>query len=251
MLRRVPISLRALTGAALLLAVVLAACSDDSGDDASEGDGSGDDAAASDAERPYVDAFVNDITEDEEFPASDAEAECFGVRIVRLVGAAELEERGITPAEYADAESLDDLDVEVPDDAADRISAALTDCFDDLTGFFREGVIAEAGDAAECVAEGLDEEQLADAFAGSFVGNGDAEEAVVRATLGSLSPACAEQLLVGAGVESGDITEEAAACIADELDDEVALRTILAGAGGDEPDPEDVDAIRTATLACM
>jgi hypothetical protein len=246
-----PIASLALAGAALLPAMLAACRDDDAGGDGTGGDGSADGANASEAERPYVDAFVEDITEEgEEFTASEAEAECFGLRIVRVVGADELQDQGVTPTEYVDAGSLDDLGVDVPDDAAAQVSAALTDCFDDLTGVFGQG-LAEAGEGAECLAESLDETRLADALADSFVGGGDADEAIAQAIFAGLSPACAEQLLVRAGVESGDITEDAAACMTDQLDDEVALRALRANAGGDEPDPDDVAAIEDATLACM
>jgi hypothetical protein len=223
--------------------VMLAACGGD--------DDGGNDGAASEAERPYVDAIVEDVTQSEEFAATPEEAGCFGLRIVRLFGAEELEDRGITPEEYAEAESLSDLDLDVPEDAADQVSAALTDCYDDLSGVVGEGLAAQVGADAQCLTENLDEAELADALAGRFIEeNEDSGEALARTVFADLSPACAEQLLIGAAVEDGSIPERAADCIARELDDAAALRILQASTSGGTPEPEDATALQQASSAC-
>jgi hypothetical protein len=232
-----------LLGVIVVLAALLAACGGD--------DDGGNDGAASDAERPYVDAIIEDVTEDEEFAATEQEAACFGLRIVRLFGADELEDRGITPEEYAEAESLSDLDLDVPEDAADQVSAALTDCYDDLSGVVGEGLAAQVGADAECLTENLDEAELADALAGRFIEeNEDSGEALARAVFADLSPACAEQLLIGGAVDDGSIPEGAADCIAGELDDGVALRILQVSIAGGTPEPKDATAFRQAASAC-
>jgi hypothetical protein len=215
------------------------------------GDDDGGNDAPSEAERPYVDAIVEDVIQDDEFAATRSEAACFGLRIVRLFGAEELEDRGITPEEYAEAESLSDLDLDVPEDAAERVSSALTECYEDVSGVVGEGLAAQIGADAECLTENLDEAALADALADRFIEETEETgQALARAVFGDVSPACAERLLIGAAVEDGNITEAAADCIARELDEAAALRILQAGAAGGTPDPEDATALQQASSAC-
>jgi hypothetical protein len=228
----------------VLLPVMLVACGDD--DDDGGGGGGGD--SASEVEQPYVDVFVEDMTGNEAFAATEGEAECFGLRLVRVFGAEELRDQGVSPDEFIQSEAFADLDVDVPDDARDQVRSAFTECFDDLAGTFGGAFGAEAGVDAHCLTDNVDEDELAGAVA-DLVLEGDAD-ALEEALLEDVSPECAEELLISRAVEDGTIPEEDAPCIANELDDEVSLRIFQLGFTGEEPGSIDAAALEEAFITC-
>ncbi len=187
----------------VLVAALLVACGDDGDDGAGGGNGEGSDNAngdssgAAELEQSYVDAFVEDATSNEDFAATEDEAACFGQRLVQVFGAEELQGNGISPEEFAAAEAVSDLDVDVPEDAREQVESAITDCFDDLRGTLARAFGAEAGVDAGCLAENVDEQDLAAAVTDLFLAAD--EGAMEEVLLSNVTPACAEGLLIERG----------------------------------------------------
>jgi hypothetical protein len=213
----------------------------------------GDDDSSADA-GPYIDATAVALTTDEgneDFELSESEAECLAEGLVATVGVEELEAAGISPEEFAAAENMAALDVEVPADAEERVAEAVQECTD-IRAVMSAAIAAELGDEATCVVETVDESELAAAMAKGFVSE-DAEAAGVEYgenLMATAPPPCAEAVLLSTGVGQGDITEADAECIAGVLDDQVAANVIAASAAGEVPSAEDNAAIQTAFAAC-
>lgn len=110
----------------------------------------------------------------------------------------------------------------------------------------------EMGADSECLFEDVDEEDLADAFARSFVEgeNEETDRAIIEVLIDNVSADCAEQVLVAAGVEDGSLDEDDVDCIRENLDDEVALRWLEANYLGEDPDASDEEAFDDAFIAC-
>jgi hypothetical protein len=168
----------------------------------------------------YVDAVAGSMLGNEP-QFEPAQADCIGVAIVDLVGVDILTEADISPEELGDAENLSSLDVDLPDDAADRLGAALGDC--DVTGavkerlvdsFTREAGAVAAPDAATCLSDNLDDRAVTDAMARTFVdGQGEqhVNELAVSATVAC--PSVMTALLL-AGMPS-DLSPSSRACVSD------------------------------------
>jgi hypothetical protein len=107
----------------VIAVLLLGACSGDDDDaaptTAAQGEGGDDDE--------YVEATaaaLRDDTEDLDFDLDRDQATCFATGLVDVVGVDALTEAGISPDEFAGADSFADLDVDVPDDAGTRLAAA-------------------------------------------------------------------------------------------------------------------------------
>jgi hypothetical protein len=213
-----------------VVALVLTACGDDDG-------GGGDDAAA----QPYVDAVSRSLKGDEEFPVPDDTADCIGAAVVDAVGVERLEEAGITPRDFEEAEDFDDLGIELTDDDVDRLGSSLADC--DLADAITQGFATElpglTDSDLECISEGIDDDALGDAMAQGILGGDDVEpEDVVGPVLDGLKdcPDAVTALLVESIEErSGEeLSEEGRACIQDQVADDTAavVDMLLAGDAG-------------------
>lgn len=185
----------------------------------------GDDGSSADAQ-PYIDAVVDDLTSDGGGPTEE-DAECIGEAIVGAVGADTLEDRDITPDDFAAADSFADLDTGVDaDDLRSELESGLADC--DLGDSFADLLLSEfpveiTGDDRQCVVDALDDnDELPNALAAGFVGEESDESAFESALAGSLAE-CPEVLgglladsIDGAGVA---VDDDARQCIIDEVRD--------------------------------
>ncbi len=202
-------------------AMLLGACGGD--DDAGSGGGSDSDAEA------YVDAVAASIREDEEAPSiSDEQATCMAEALVDVVGADTLKDAEVTPAEFADTSDFTSLDVDVPDDAADRLGADLRDC--DLAGPIKDGLVDSftsnlrsdlPDEAARCLGDHLDDEGATDGLAATFI---DGSDEHLRDLLTSAVGACpsveTEILLAQA---PSDLPAAAEACVRGFVEDNADL----------------------------
>lgn len=232
-------SRRALLAPALLVALVLGACSDDEVD-----------------AQPYVDAAAAQLaapSDEGSIALDEDEARCIAEAVVDVVGAERLDEAGITPEEFGSAGTFDALDreVDLPDDATERIGAAIDGCTN-IAAIFAEVFSANLGIDASCVAEQADTEALSIAVAAGFVGEDDGSERI-EATgqlFASAAPSCVEEVFLATSVAQGTMTQDAADCIAATLDDEVSQRVFSAATLGETPDAADAAVVEEAFTSC-
>jgi hypothetical protein len=231
----------ALSAAGVML---LAACGDDDGgsDDAGDGDG---------RSQEYVEAASASLREDGEFPVDAERADCVAAAMVDVVGVDTLTDAGISPEEFGDADNLESLDVDLPDDAVDRLGNAVAEC--DLVGFFEDVVIdgfsREVGtelssEAAACLRDSFDERALADAVARTFVdGSSEHVQEPAVSALAACPPALTEVLLAQA---SSDLPPAAETCLSDFMEDNADLMAQLAAGGGSREARQEAGARLTA-----
>jgi hypothetical protein len=190
--------------------LLLGACAESADNDAQEDDGEAE---------PYVEAMAASMMEEEDGPPLDeTQANCFATGIVELVGVDALREAGVSPDEFAEAESFEDLDVDLPDDASavvadalvecelvESLEGAITDTFDDELGF------ALSPEAAACLTDRLDDQAVAEAFAATFIdGSGEQIQSLLGSSVGACPDIASEILL--SELPSG-MTPEAEACV--------------------------------------
>jgi hypothetical protein len=212
----------------------------------------GDDDDGSDAEASYAEALATSMRNDAEDGMSEEEANCLARRVVQMIGVDELESAEVSVDELAEADSLAEINVDLPDDAREQVGAAMVDCIEDLTASLGEGFTAAAGEGSECLLENIDEREFADAAAVVIV-EGDSDENAQAAALvlvDNASGECAEGLIVASLVADGTITEDSVDCVRAGLDDEVARRMLRAGVAGEDPSSDDVNAFAAAVVAC-
>lgn len=248
------------------MVLLLVACGDDADDDAGGLGGLIETTSTTEAttttappEGPvrdeYVTAIADQLAGSPEFPLADAEVRCVAGAIVDLPGVEQLQAAGITPAALGAADSLADLDVDLPADAQERLGQDLAGCVDFRTAFGTafEGAFGDGVDLT-CLVESIDQDEAGLLLAEAFIAGGDTYamgEDFGRSMFSGISPACAEQILLDGTVAAGDLTPEQAACVAGSLEDEVALRMLQAAASGQaEPDPADATALTTAAQGC-
>jgi hypothetical protein len=189
----------------------------------------------------YIEATAAALREDEEGPTLDEEqATCLATGMVDLVGVDALREAGISPEELTDAESFADLDVEVPDDATERMTDTFVDCelVELLEGVMTDSFVEEFGadvrpDATACLADRMDDQAVAEAFAASFVGGSGSQEQIA-AVVGSSVGACPEVAsLIILSEAPDDLSPDAEACVRDfvEANPELVSDAFASGEG--------------------
>lgn len=219
-------------GAVVVLPLLLfAACGDDTDTDAdidvvttTTSAGEAAEPAAGADRDAYVAAVADDIGSDAGAALAEVDAKCVAGAIVDAVGADELDAAGFTPEEFADAESFDDVGIELDSDARDRLAGALGECdlAESIARAFSGGVSSEgfelSDEAIACVTEEFRSNvAFASAIVDSLVGDDDA--AIEEITLGAMA-GCPDMLvdLLVAGIESeaGEpLSPEAITCIGD------------------------------------
>lgn len=191
--------------------MLLGACGGDDGED-------GGAASGGDQAEEYVDAVSADMRENDEIPLDAERADCAAAAIVDVAGADALSEAGVSPEDLGETDSLSELGVELPDDATDRLSAALDDCdlapaIEDvmIDGFADEFGSGLPADAAACLRDNLDDEALTDAAAATFV-DGDAQRVqdAIGPAVAACPPVAKAVLLAQAPVE---LSPSAEACL--------------------------------------
>lgn len=227
----------------VLAACVLAtsACGGSSGGD-----------SASDEAKPYVHAVADSMVHDKDAPSSQKEADCLAPRIVAAVGADKLKAAGVSPREFAEAESLAALHVRISSDSEAEIGDAFGDCITaktlaSLTGDDLKDLPAECADL-------FSPKQLGPVIAVVFTrGEDAAKDSFAR--LFTQDPACAESALVKGLVDGRTLTASQGECVKGKLDDADATAIMTAGFtdGDDWPtkNPELASALQNAVTACQ
>lgn len=235
-------SLRPLFALFLALGLVLAACGDDGGDggDASGGDNGGEFAAEREA---YLEALVDDIESDEPFEGFEEAAPCLAAALIDTVGVERLIDEDIAVEEFADADSLADFDIELDDDGIAQLSAAFDDCID-----LRQLMTNTAPEGFGCLVDTIDMDALSRAIAEEFATGESFDPSTLM--FESATPACAEEAFLATGVSQGDITADDAECVAENLEDGVALRVLQSVAETGSPDQDAAAALEAAFTAC-
>jgi hypothetical protein len=240
---------------ATTLVVLAGACGDDSSDgDDGSGSGSGSGSEVSAGEQAYVDALVEDMTDPEDAPMPEESARCLATQMVAVADPDVLDAEGITPDDWAEAESFDDLGLDTSDEVVDEIAVAVDDCLGDELAPFVADAFEVEGDAGSCLADAaLENDELDRLFAAAVVRGGDGEGgAELAVAIVEDAPAsCLEEVLIAQGLSSGDIDPAQADCIRDGLDDEVARRVLLSAVAGDEPVEDDFALLEGVILGCV
>ena len=202
----------------------------------------------------YIDTMAASLREGSDaLPFDTTQATCVATALVDLVGADVLTEAGILPGELVAADNYAALDVELPDDAVDRLGAALGACdvVEPIKGLMIDGFTDEAGgelpaDAAPCLAENLDDQAVADALAATFIdGSEDHLQDPLLSTVG-VCPSLVTALIFAD--EPTAPSPEARACVTAYVQAHPELAT-ESFANGDESTA--VDALGTQlALAC-
>lgn len=207
--------------------LLLAACGGDD-DDGADGGGGGSRAA-------YVEELAASIRQHDEFPLDADQVECTAAAVVDLFGADALVDAGISPEELAGADDSASPNVDLPDDAADRLGTGLADASDRLgTGLVDCDLIAPLEDvaidsvaraagaevppeAATCLADNLDDRAVIAALARTFI---DGSQDHFQQPLSAAIAACPSVMttLMLADAPSG-LSPEAEACVARFVED--------------------------------
>jgi hypothetical protein len=174
----------------------------------------------------YVDALVQGMQQ-EDSPFTDTQVDCFAGAIIDAIGVDELNDAGISSQDLAEADSPEDLGVELP--TADDIASGIVACDVDLSGqiidVFTERLpgVELSAEARTCVAENLEDDFAAFVAQGIVGGDEQSGEEAGGELMTNAMTACptlVTELLV-AGIESQglELTPEAEACLASEVEE--------------------------------
>ncbi len=161
---------------------------DDSGDEGGDettttegGDESGESVDVGADGQAYVDAMVASMGEDEEFPFTDGQAECYSTRFVDTIGVDRLQAAGITPEQMAgDDDTLEYTELELSLEEGNQIYDHLGDCGIDLRAMMMESFAASDDDITPemqaCLEGVFTDENLRTLMVSSMVNGEDAME---------------------------------------------------------------------------
>jgi hypothetical protein len=243
--------------AALLVGVALLAvsCSDDDGGE------SADTTSATEPEvelpadaQPFVDAVVEDSMNPDEptdIALPEDEARCLGERAVAIVGMDAIDESGATPEEFAEAEQLIDVDIELSDTQVDEFEAAFRTCIS--AGTLEESFTAAFGSAgSDACAGAFDSDSFYRSSALSLRADDEAADEAIQDWFAEIPDACAELALLSGVGESLAVDRD---CLADELDDVVSHEALVAsvehGNNWTTVEPELAATLEAAVTACQ
>lgn len=205
--------------AATLLVVACGGDGDGDGDGEASGTSTTGPDSATGGEAGDADDYVAAMTDSMAEDIDDRQtASCMATAIVDLVGEDALQEAQVSPSELADADSLADVDVEVPDDGATRLAGDLADC--DVTDMAVDALLQEIGaqiegglpeDATECFREAIDNQDAPQAVAEGFVEGSDES---FRTLIGESVAACPQVMTAVIVAQAPiELTPEDEACI--------------------------------------
>lgn len=190
------------------------------------------DPAGVDSDRgDYERALTNELAEPasvDDIDLEGASAACTAAALIDLVGVDRLNAGGITPEQFAVADSFAELDIDLDDREVRRLGEALDVCID-----FRQLLSSTAPDGYACLVDTLDESSFSQSLAVEWATGTSFDLTMLM--FESAEPACAEQVFLATGVAQGDITQEHADCVATVLDDEVSYRILIASATPEGP----------------
>ena len=212
-----PLVLLILTALTVGLTAACGGGDDDSSSPTGEGGDGGGDAQA------YIDAAAASLVADPEFPLDQETATCISTAVVDLLGAENLADAGVSPQEFAAAESFDVAD-DVPEDATARLSEALDGC--DAAGAVTSLFAGELGelppDAVACLDEQVDRQRINEAMADGFLApSGEALEEEQSGFQDTLQTALLDAVIACPPVVTavflaeapGTVTPETQACV--------------------------------------
>lgn len=217
---------RAVAALAAGAVILVTACGGGGGDNGGGATGRSSTSAAEGADaQAYVDAGVTSLTADPQFTLDQQTATCISTALVDLIGADALARSGVSPQQFAEAESYDLLAVDIPDDAPTRLSAALDAC--NMVGAVTSAFVGELGvelppEAVACIDQRVDRQAVSDAMANGLVGpSGEAlqgreadVQATIERTLIDAVVACPPVVTAVFLAEApGTLTPEAEACV--------------------------------------
>jgi hypothetical protein len=244
--------------AVLLVGVALLAvsCSDD---DSGESADTTSATAAPEVElpadaQPFVDAVVEDAMNPDEptdIALPEDEARCLGERAVAIVGMDAIDESGATPEEFAEAEQLIDVDIELSDTQVDEFEAAFRTCISAAT--LEESFTAAFGSpGSDACAGAFDSDAFYRSSALSLRADDEAAEQAIGDWFAEIPDACAELALLSGVGESLAVDRD---CLAEELDDAVSHETLIAsvehGNNWTTAEPELAATLEAAVTACQ
>ena len=121
---------------------------DDGGDDTTttEDDGgeSGDPVEVDADGQEYVDAMLQSMKAEEDFPLSDDQAECFASRFIDTIGVDRLNEAGVTPEMMAgDDDSMEFTELNLSEDEGNELYDHFGNCGVDLREMMLESMAAD------------------------------------------------------------------------------------------------------------
>jgi hypothetical protein len=184
----------------------------------------------------YVEAVASSWNETSELPLDERQTTCVARGLVDVVGVDALTEAGISPDEFAAADELASLGVELPGDATAVLGAALGECdvVETLEGIVIAAFPDEFGvqlppDAATCLTDHLDDQAVADGWAATFIDGSDERlQRLVSSSMGAC-PAVATAVLIATAPT--ELTPEAEACIGAFVQDnpELVMETLASG----------------------
>lgn len=203
--------------------VLLAACGGDDGAD----------------RQAYVDAAVTAIGAESDLELDDDDVACLAEEVVDAAGADELDAAGITPEELRAVADLGELGVEIDED---ELARGVRGCEIDVGELLGGQLAASLGDmelseeATSCISAELgDSELVADALVAGLLGDEEEAEAGGReaaiAAFGACVGAVVELFVASVEAQGLELSAEAEACIAEQIDergDEVAEAFVAA-----------------------
>ncbi|MFL6205884.1 MAG: hypothetical protein ACJ739_11085 [Acidimicrobiales bacterium] len=140
----------------LLLPALLLAVGAGCGDDGDDGGGDGGDGL-SDEEQHYVDDAMKDFDAEDAAPLTEDDATCIVTSMVRSVGVDGLEDAGITPESFSEAEGFPDG---LTEDQATQVVGSINGCVD-LRDLFLESITQDSSlpkDTQDCLAKQFDDD---------------------------------------------------------------------------------------------
>jgi hypothetical protein len=206
--------------------------------------------------KPYVDALIKAMTHSESDsgpPLTKSEARCLAPKVVDEVGVAAIKKAGATPSQFADADSMSDVKIEVDDDASSKLADDFTDCLDDpafAASFSQAFGLDEVPNAC---GDFFDIETWAEPMVKAFIGPSDKSDKAFNDVMVSAPGACAEVMLLQGLSQAGDIKTAQIDCVASKLDDadaKVMWQARIASNAGTSTAPDAARRLQAAVDAC-
>jgi hypothetical protein len=216
--------------------LVVAACTGD--DDEPDTDDEADSYV-----RSIADSIVDEEEEREGVVLDRDAATCLATAVVDVVGADALAAAGVTPEELADADSFDDVDVELPDDATAQLTEDIEDC--DVAEPLRDVMVGELAaeadtalppETAACLEDAIADRAAAEAIAATYVDGSQDHLASLFADAVETCPDALVALLIGQAAP-GAVTPDEEDCLRAVVED----NTELVRSGIFEQDPGAAD----------
>jgi hypothetical protein len=238
-------------------ALLAVSCSDDdSGGQSADTTtpATGDDTELPEDAQPYIDAVRDDTMNPEEagdMALPEEEATCMAERAVAVVGMDAITESGATPQEFAEANQLSEIGIDLSDEQVEQFEHVLRDCLPAATLEDAFATALGVPDSNACDGA-FDSDSFFRSSALSLRASDDAADEAIAEFFDEIPDACAELALLGGVGESLAVDRD---CLADELDDSVSHNALVASVehGNDwtTEEPELFATVEAAIEACQ